>query len=224
VGVTSAKSRVAAFASALALGACGGTSGRHTEQGGAAGSLEPADAGGTAGLSGSLAGTGAGVNTGGAAGTASAGAPSGAFSATGGASNANPSGCCTRDADCGPVPCVNGYCVDNTPDVCARDDACPAGMLCSGAFLCVCGEPCARANTPGSCVPADAGCCLSDEDCGDGECVRGVCKAKAGDFPACWRSSDCAIPEYLCMGANFCACGTSCFVADAPGVCRELFK
>jgi hypothetical protein len=46
--------------------------------------------------------------------------------------------------------------------------------------------------------------------------VSGVCKQ--GSASACWSDRDCAIGDN-CYRPQLCPCGTSCFAADAPGIC-----
>jgi hypothetical protein len=65
-----------------------------------------------------------------------------------------PPGCCQTDWQCGDyvyTPCVNGVCKQTIPDHCWKDDECPAGQQCAGAFVCPCGAACGQAETPGKC-------------------------------------------------------------------------
>jgi hypothetical protein len=127
------------------------------------------------------------------------------------------SGCCTTDMDCGKAVCVVGRCQNSPPGVCWTNAQCGADEVCSGAFACGCGVDCFTADEPGTCVPANAECCVSDSDCGPYEyCFAGVCKTKPS--AGCWTHRDCENGA-LCFSANVCPCGSSCLVADAPGTC-----
>jgi hypothetical protein len=128
--------------------------------------------------------------------------------------------CCTSDEQCAPLICVNTRCAWTSPDSCWRDDECEGGQICSGASICPCDADCKGVvSVTGKCVPADQGCCATDQDCDEeATCVAGVCKSNPGDL--CWNDRDCntSVAE-VCAGASVCPCGTSCLLEDAPGEC-----
>jgi hypothetical protein len=115
---------------------------------------------------------------------------------------------------------VSSVCKTTPATRCWRDDQCPAGQACSGAFVCGCAADCLLADQMGYCVPPDVECCGSDADCASMgaavHCVEGVCKSapKAG----CWTNDDCPAGGY-CTGANTCRCGALCGAPDSPGTC-----
>ena len=125
--------------------------------------------------------------------------------------------CCANDAECVPGICVNTICEAWNSGGCFRDDTCPQGYLCSGAFVCGCAADCSAPDRQGTCVPAGAGCCLSDADCGAGECVAGTCRTKLA-YPGCWRLEDCRSREEYCSSAP-CTCGDDCVTPGASGMC-----
>ena len=83
--------------------------------------------------------------------------------------------------------------------------------------MCPCNADCAYTDYPGTCVPADAGCCRNDSGCPTGNrCVKGVCKEQLVDG-TCWVDRDC--PGSYCSAPNVCDCGLDCALPDVPGQC-----
>jgi hypothetical protein len=126
----------------------------------------------------------------------------------------NPAACCTSDEDCPDRVCTNDTCITtSSTDGCWRDEDCASGEVCSGFSVCKCNSACTQVTRPGTCVPDDLGCCLSDDDCAKGStCVAGVCKEEA--WQRCWTYYECA-----CSGPRVCPCGSSCPEPDEPGYC-----
>jgi len=131
-------------------------------------------------------------------------------------------GCCKVDSDCGRGGrCLaGGACAPPaTSETCWVDADCSADQLCSGVFACACGGNCSNANSSGTCVPRNLDCCGSFNDCpAESECVKGECKTTPPTNTSCWTDRDCSAGGQ-CFGASVCACGTSCLVADSPGMC-----
>ena len=125
--------------------------------------------------------------------------------------------CCHGDTDCPRGMCVRARCewLDHG-DGCFRDAECAAGQICGGAQICPCGSPCPWNDHAGTCVPANLGCCATNDDCSRGQvCIAGVCKGPAA-AGRCWTNADCGVSCYL---PSVCPCGSSCLVADEPGKC-----
>lgn len=136
-------------------------------------------------------------------------------------SSCAPNGCCTKDTDCAPGShCLSGgKCVPaGTAGSCWVDADCPSSELCSGVFACACGTNCPNADASGTCVPKGMGCCAGNDCPAESTCVKGVCKVIYPTNTSCWTDHDCS-PGGQCFGASVCACGTSCLVADSPGMC-----
>jgi len=127
--------------------------------------------------------------------------------------------CCKNDSDCPNGFCTQGRCEsrDHGPG-CFRDDECAEGQICAGMHLCACGSPAGcKGDGWGECVPAAAGCCVLDGECGiDETCIAGICRAHA-PAGSCWTNDDC---QFGCsLPPQVCACGMSCVAPDEPGMC-----
>jgi hypothetical protein len=130
-------------------------------------------------------------------------------------------GCCGSDAECPGMLCVSTLCKPKGADPCWRDDQCATDQICSGVFVCPCMADCAFADSGGTCVPKDMGCCRDDSDCTGTttpRCVAGRClePAPAG---GCWSDRDCF--GHDCEGEQVCPCGASCLLPDVPGTCSR---
>jgi hypothetical protein len=213
----------------------GSGSGGVVGSGGTIGSGGVVSTGGTIGSSGN-SGSGGVVSSGGVAG-------SGGVIGAGGSGQDGGSGRdCQNNGDC----TSREYC-DKAVGGCADVGVCKQSPVgCSGASVPVCG--CDRTTYGNACQAAAAGvsvmhrgacpsacdlhpimgCCFDDADCATGtRCVTASCAA-AGDGVcetaslapgACWDNADCGQGALVCKGANICACGVQCPVADSPGKC-----
>jgi hypothetical protein len=153
-------------------------------------------------------------------GTANGGAANTGGGNAGGTGGVDGASCCANDADCvtSAPPCVLGECRGalSYPG-CWRDADCGNDEICSGISMCPCGAECYITEKSGTCVPAHAGCCVSDADCANGgECVAGVCKQRPPSG-TCWSNSDC--PGGNCEIPHICSCPRSCFAPDTAGTC-----
>ena len=138
--------------------------------------------------------------------------------------------CCSGDVECGPSHmCVgqdpdgfNGSCVPYpAANECYDDSHCEDGM-CIDGMACGCNVDCL--STLGRCL--DAGCCMSDRECANGQVcagrndlwnLLGVCLEPAAG-QECWADAECA-DGLTCEGEEVCPCGAECFEPDSPGSC-----
>ncbi len=138
-----------------------------------------------------------------------------------------PTGCTCADVTCGPgAVCVPkaGECKKNAElkaGQCWADANCPAGVPCTGAFVCPCNADCDAADTPGVCGTQPA-CSCATVKCGAGSvCVplAGGCKSNADLKPGqCWTDANCAV-GVPCNAVSVCPCNAMCDAPDKPGVC-----
>lgn len=201
---------------------------------GGAGTVDSGDAS-SGGGSGGAAGVGGG-GTGGVAGNGGV---------AGGAGDGGAVYCATN-SDCSGFE----YCSKAAGDCLGFGSCAPRPRVCPLIIAPVCG--CEGATYDNSCLAASAGvnvasngactkdcplspqdaCCYDDGDCARGDyCVGelcsnigtaapGVCKPLLS-FPECWEDSDCGL-RGTCVGAQVCACGAFCLIADSPGQCGPM--
>jgi hypothetical protein len=128
-------------------------------------------------------------------------------------------GCCAEDAQCGQGNvCASTVCRPMASNGCWRDADCGAMAFCSGALACPCNADCAYNDIMGQCVPSNASCCRSNQDCMTGsECVAGVCKLQPA-AGMCWDDRRC-FGGTKCKNAQVCPCGAACLLPDVLGQC-----
>ncbi len=146
-------------------------------------------------------------------------------------------GCCTVESDClPPKKCGPGnVCLAPvSAGQCWETSDCAQGEYCHGIEICPCGAFCLLPSTPGTCKSLSVDCCLTNDDCPQGQqClgalpqwgIPGVCKEDPQEgcmssSLCCWLNTDCPQGQ-KCVGSDFCGCDADCDTPDVKGTCQE---